>query len=364
MLTQMTQPLPTTQPPATPPTPPNASMAGPALLRELLSKELLLVTGKGGVGKSTTAQVLARRAAGQGKRVLLIELEAVSRAGPLFRAGPVGPQPREVAPGLWLAALETMDSLRYFAVQQLRIETLVNLALRNRAVEGFFQAVPAVKPMLFLYHVWRILEEHGPRGDRAWDLLICDMPTSGFVQGMYQIPMTLQQTFRSGPVHGYGKAMGDLLHDATRAGLVLVTLPEEMPVVETLELAAALDKAHGVQPVAVVVNGVFPAALDAGELAELAAAVQRPTPDAAAVEDALALERLMGAEPVADLRDLGAHLWAAELLLGRRVRAQGLLPKLNAAAKGRILELPFLFRRELPLASIDQLASALGGGSL
>lgn len=359
MLAEMTQPLPTAQPPPSPPIP---RMPSPALLREVLGKELLLVTGKGGVGKSTTAQVLARRAASQGKRVLLLELEAVSRAGPLFHAGTVGPQPREVAPGLWLAALETMDSLRYFAVQQLKIETLVNLALRNRAVEGFFQAVPAVKPMLFLYHVWRILEEHGPRGDRRWDLLICDMPTSGFVQGMYQIPLTLQQTFRSGPVHGYGKAMGDLLLDGQRTGLVLVTLPEEMPVVETLELAGALRKTHGVQPVAVVVNGVFPAALDAGELAELATAVQRPTPDAAAVEDALALERLMGAEPVADLMDLGAHLWAAELLLGRRLRAQGLMPKLNDAVHGRILELPFLFRRELPLALIDQLASNLDGG--
>jgi anion-transporting ArsA/GET3 family ATPase len=256
-----------------------------------------------------------------------------------------------------------MDSLRYFAVQQLKIETLVNLALRNRAVEGFFQAVPAVKPMLFLYHVWRMIDDHGPRGDRRWDLIICDLPTSGFVQGMYQIPLTLQQTFRAGPVHGYGKAMGDLLLDRQRTGLLLVTLPEEMPVVETLELRNALEQQHHVQPVAVLVNGVFPAALDAGELAELATAVQRPTPDAEAVEDALAVERMLGAEPVADLRDLGAHLWAAELLLSRRVRAQGLLPRLAEAVQGRVLELPFLFRRDLPLAAIDQLATLLDGGA-
>lgn len=334
-----------------------------ALLREVLAKELLLITGKGGVGKSTTAQVLARLASRQGKKVLLLELESVSRAGPLFGAPSVGPEPREVAPKLWLAALDTMDSLRYFAVQQLKIETLVNLALRNRAVEGFFQAVPAVKPMLFLYHVWRMIDDHGPRGDRRWDLIICDLPTSGFVQGMYQIPMTLQQTFRAGPVHGYGKAMGDLLLDRQRTGLLLVTLPEEMPVVETLELRNALEQQHHVQPVAVLVNGVFPAALDAGELAELATAVQRPTPDAEAVEDALAVERMLGAEPVADLRDLGAHLWAAELLLSRRLRAQGLLPRLAQAVQGRVLELPFLFRRDLPLASIDQLATLLDGGA-
>jgi arsenite-transporting ATPase len=336
--------------------------AASALCRDLLSREVLLVTGKGGVGKSSVAQALARRASRQGRRVLLLELESVSRAGPLFGAVQPGPAPQQVAPQLDLAVLDAMDSLRFFAVQQLRIETLVNLALRNKAVEGFFQAVPAVKPILFLYHVWQLLEQHGPRGDRRWDLVICDLPTSGFVQGMYQIPHTLQQTFRAGPVHQYAEGMGALLRDNRRCGLVLVTLPEEMPVVETLELQRALAKAHGVRPAAVVLNGVFPPGLEAHDLAHLAAAVQAGVPDAERVEEALAEERAVGVADSGDLQALAAWLWTAELLAARRLRAESLLPRLSDACDGRILTLPFVFRRTLPLGDIDTLADALGGG--
>lgn len=350
--------MPPTSPVASPP---NADAAAAALCQALLSREVLMVTGKGGVGKSTVAQALARRASRDGRRVLLLELESVSRAGPLFDVLQPGPVPQRVAPNLDLAVLDAMDSLRFFAVQQLRIETLVNLALRNKAVEGFFQAVPAVKPILFLYHVWQLLEQHGPRGDRRWDLVICDLPTSGFVQGMYQIPHTLQQTFRAGPVNLYAQGMGAMLRDARRCGLVLVTLPEEMPVVETLELQRSLAAAHAVTPAAVVVNGVFPQGLESRDLEQLAMAVDSARPDADRVETALAVERAAGVDDHGDLHALSAWLWTAGLLAARRERAEALLPRLREASEGRILTLPFLFQRALPLGDIDRLADALRG---
>ncbi|MSQ84868.1 MAG: hypothetical protein EXR77_18675 [Myxococcales bacterium] len=303
---------------------------------DLLRKEVLFVTGKGGVGKSTIAQAFARQAAQAGKRVLLVELEAVSRAGPLLGVRHPGPQPQRAASNLDLMALDVMDSLRYFAVQQLKLETLVNLALRNKAVESFFQAVPAIKPILVLYQVWHMMQVHGPRGDKRWDLAICDLPTSGFVQGMYQIPRTLQQAFRVGPVHNYATGMRAMLADPGRTGLVLVTLPEEMPVVETLELQAILQREHGVQPAALILNSVVPAGI--------------------APDDAVMIEQLT-AEP-AD-HAMRASLWAAQLLAGRRQRALDLLPQLVAAAHGRVLQVPCLFRRELPLAQIDQIAAQL-----
>lgn len=314
-----------------PPLPP-ALPTQPHIAADLLHKELLLVTGKGGVGKSTVAQALARRAAQTGKRVLLVELESVSRAGPLFGVRHPNAQPQRVAANIDLMALDVMDSLRFFALQQLKVETLVNLALRNKAVESFFQAVPAIKPILTLYQIWHMLQLHGPRGDKRWDLAVCDLPTSGFVQGMYQIPRTLQAAFRSGPVHNYAGGMRDMLLDPARCGLVLVTLPEEMPAVETLQLQKILSDAHGVQPAAIVVNGVVPAGLSPSDLSDLRAK---------------------------DHNDLRGLVWAAQLLAGRRTRALGLLPRLTAACGGRLLQMPFLFRRELPLEAIDALAAAL-----
>ncbi len=299
----------------------------------LLQHSVLLVTGKGGVGKSTVAASLARLAALRGRKVLLLELESVSRVGPLFGLPAVGPQPVEAAPNLFVACLHAMDSLRFFATHQLKVAALVNLALRNKSVESFFSAVPAMKPILFLFQLWRTEVEHGRSGDGQWDLIICDLPTSGFVAGMYAIPDTLAQVFRLGPVAAYAVGMRQLLSDPRRAGLVLVTLPEELPLVETLELLARLQERHGVEAAAIVLNGVMPTALPEQDLqlaeAQLAGETTRP------------------------------WLWAAQLLQTRRARALTVLRRLQAVLPGRVLTTPFLFRRQMPLQAIDELASAL-----
>lgn len=317
-----------------------------ATLAELLGRTVLLVTGKGGVGKSTVTASLARRAAASGKRVLLVELESVSRVAPLFGLRKVGPEPTRAAPNLDVMGLDSMDSLRFFALQQLKVATLVNLAMRNKAVESFFQAVPAIKPMLFLYHLWRLETEHGPTGDRRWDLIVCDLPTTGFAVGMYAIPKTLAQVFRLGPIANYAEGMRQLLADPRRSGVVLVALPEDMPVVETLELHASLRSRFGVEAAAIVLNGVFPELLQPAEADAVAKALNLRGADT---------DPAHGDE--APVRD--AWLWAARLLVGRRHRALGHLPKLRAAVAGRVLELPFLFQRELPLEAVDRLARAL-----
>jgi hypothetical protein len=229
-----------------------------------------------------------------------------------------------------------MDSLRFFATHQLKVAALVNLALRNKAVESFFAAVPAMKPILFLFQLWRTEVEHGPHGDRQWDLIVCDLPTSGFAAGMFAIPEMMSQVFRLGPVAAYAVGMHELLTDPKRTGLVLVTLPEELPLVETLELRAMLQQRHGVEAAGVVINGVMPAALPEARLRDARRAL---APDAAQ-----------------------GWLWAANLLQARHVRARAAFDRLHVALPGRVLATPFLFRRQMPLQAIDTLADALAAG--
>lgn len=312
-----------------------------ALVDSLLRRQLLLVTGKGGVGKSTVAAVLARAAAKQGKRVLLVEFESVSRAAPLFGLPSLGPEPVLVAPQIWAQSLTSMDSLRFFAIQQLKIQALVHLAMRNKAVEGFFRASPAVRPTLFLYQLWRTLEDHGPNGDRRWDLLICDLPTSGFVAGMYAIPGMLTGVFKTGPIANYAEGMRALLHDVKRTGLTLVTLPEEMPVVEALELRTLLHTRHQIEPAAMVLNAVMPHRLDA--------------------------DVVDGLERAADRNPQIAEPWleTAEKLQQRRAKALSAARKLREnLPSNTLLSLPWRFDRELTLPAIDELAVALRTGSL
>lgn len=307
-------------------------------MKNLLDRSILLVTGKGGVGKSTVAAALARRAARDGKRVLLVELESVSRAAPLFGLEDATPEAQMVDHNIWLMGIDALHSLHFFALQQLRVETVVKLALRNKSVRGFFMAMPGIKSILFLYHLWRLESEHGPAGDGRYDLIVCDLPTSGYVVGLYGVPSTLRQIFRVGPLANYANGMADMLFDPRRAGLVLVTLPEEMPVVETVELIERLRARNGVEAAAVFVNGIYPELVTPGELT--------------AVAD---LPR-----SVAGSAELEGMMWAAELLSSRNARAERLLPLLRKEVGGRLIELPHLFRRHMQLAGIDELAAVVG----
>ena len=320
------------------PPPPDAQHAACDSLDALLGHELLLVTGKGGVGKSTLAAILARAAAGAQKRVLLLEFESVSRVAPLFGGQPVGADARQVAPHIWAQSLTAMDSLRYFATRQLKVPALVHLALRNKAVDGFFKASPAVRPALFLYQLWRTVEEHGPRGDRHWDLIICDLPTSGFVAGMYAIPNMLAGVFRTGPIATYADGMRAMLRDAARTGLTIVTLPEDMPVVEALELRAFLRERHGVEVAAVVLNAVMQRALEP----EVLAALDRAADDSAA---------------------LAGWKRTADRVADRRGKAVAAAARLRSdLPPGALLSLPWRSERELALPAIDALVGRLREG--
>jgi anion-transporting ArsA/GET3 family ATPase len=66
--------------------------------RGLLSKKLLFVTGKGGVGKSTVAGALGRITSKLGAKTLICEVDAKGDVGRLFGVDDVTFAPTQVAP--------------------------------------------------------------------------------------------------------------------------------------------------------------------------------------------------------------------------------------------------------------------------
>ncbi|MFT3917424.1 MAG: ArsA-related P-loop ATPase [Anaeromyxobacteraceae bacterium] len=206
-----------------------------------LDRRLLVVTGKGGVGKSTVAAALALRAARAGKKVLVCEADAQERIAPLLGARPSGPIAREVRPGLHTVNVQPPAAMREYGVMVLRFRAIYDAVFENRVMRYFLRAVPGLAELVILGKVLyeAKVRDRTPRGEAAklrWDLVILDAPATGHAVQLLRVPQALLATVPAGPLHSDAQWMRAMLTDPAHTGIVVVTLPEEMPVNEAIDL--------------------------------------------------------------------------------------------------------------------------------
>jgi anion-transporting ArsA/GET3 family ATPase len=319
---------------------------------DLLDRKLLFVTGKGGVGKTTIAAGLALLAAQNGQRVLLCEADAKGDVALAFEATPLAFRERELVAGLWAMAMDTEESLKEYLRLQLRLPLIARMGPLARTFDFVANAAPGVKEILVVGKLcWEVRSE-------AWDLVVVDAPATGHIVGQLGAPAAIQELVKVGTVRDQTGWMLDILGDARRTGVVVVATPEEMPVTETLELAARLRSETEVDLAAVVVNRVLPELFSRGE-EEVFRQLQAPE---LAAELAKAADGPV--QPVLDGAELAVRL--------RRTRAEHLdrlrdgltereLPAGRAVTAGtELLYLPELFQRRQGVRATRQIAAALG----
>jgi hypothetical protein len=298
--------------------------------RALLDKTLLYVTGKGGVGKTTVSIALGLAAAAAGKRTIVCEVaeqDRVSRA--LGRAGGGREVEVELAPNLWAITIDPEKALQEWLGKQLG-GPAVKLLTLSSAFQHFVAAAPGVKELITIAKVWELAQlERWEAHHRTYDLVILDAPASGHGLAMLTAPRTIAEIARVGPIRRQATKVSDFVGDPARTGYLAVALPEEMPVVETLELGGRLQDAVGLGLGAIVVNGLYPERFTREE-----ADVLRELDGSAAVGAALAEH--------ARARAQRAHV--------RRLRRDAGVP---------VLTLPFLFQPELGLPDYERLAREL-----
>jgi anion-transporting ArsA/GET3 family ATPase len=310
-------------------------------MSSLLDLELLFVTGKGGVGKTTVASALGLFASQQGKRVLICEVDAKGDVAGFYEAQPTGFQEREILPGLFAMTMDTEASLREYLKLNLRIPVAGRIGPLAKAFDFVATAAPGVREILTVGKpVYEVREHH-------YDLVIVDAPATGHVIGLLAAPQAINSLVKVGLIRSQTDWLLEILSDPDRTGVVAVCTPEEMPVNETVELADKLKNETTTRLAAVVVNRVLP---------ELFARQEEQ------VFEALATPALTGELDDRIGGDAGPVLDAARLAVTMRrtrsIHLERLRRRIDPAVP--LLYLPYLFTRSHGLRTTRQVAASLG----
>ena len=248
-------------------------MTGPALL----DRRFLVVTGKGGVGKSTVAAAMGLLGARRGKRTLVCEVNAQERVAPLLGAPPSGTAIREVLPGLHSVNVTPQEAMREYGLMMLKFKTVYDAVFENRVVRQFLRVIPSLAELVMLGKILHEVRSE-EQGRRRWDLVILDAPATGHAVQMLRVPAALLDTVPPGPMRRDAEWMQALLVDPAQTAVSIVTLPEEMPVNEAIELDAQVRGVLDMPRGALVVNAMPDARFSAAERALLPGLSAAPSP--------------------------------------------------------------------------------------
>lgn len=205
--------------------------------RSLLDHRLIIVTGKGGVGKTTVACLLAEAARCQGQRVLLAETAPIEAVAAHFETdpAPLGYEGRELRPGLHAIRIDPHEALAHYVRLQTGLGLVTDRILGSETFRQLLEAAPGWRELILLGKLWHV-EQSEEKGRPLYDLIVVDAPATGHGLTFLDVPRVAHQAVRAGPLSRHSGWVEALIHDRERTLLLPVTLPEELPVRETLEL--------------------------------------------------------------------------------------------------------------------------------
>jgi anion-transporting ArsA/GET3 family ATPase len=198
--------------------------------------KFVFVVGKGGVGKTAVSGALALAAAAQGMRVLVAMCNAKDRLSYMLETGPIGPHIQSVMPRIEAVNMEPGAALEEYGLLVLRVRALYKVVFENRFVAAFLRGTPGIDAWAMLGKAQYHAREKDADGRDRYDMVIVDAPATGHGLDLLRVPQVIMDVAPPGLLRREAEKAHELFQDPERSGVMLVTLPEEMPSTETVEL--------------------------------------------------------------------------------------------------------------------------------
>jgi anion-transporting ArsA/GET3 family ATPase len=196
---------------------------------------------------------------------------AKERLSYLLEVAPVGPHNHAIAPGVDAVNMVPRYALEEYGMIVLKVKSLYKAIFDNRFVAAFLRGTPGLESWSMLGKAYYHTKEKDESGRKRYDLVILDAPATGHGLEMLRVPQVITDVSPPGLLRNEAEAALELFRDPKRGGTILVTLPEDMPVNETVELYGALKNELRMPVTRLVVNGLYPTLFDPQERERFAA---------------------------------------------------------------------------------------------
>lgn len=233
--------------------------------KDLLDLGFVFVVGKGGVGKTTVSGALALAAARRGKRVLVAMCNSKERLSQLLDVEPIGHDNQPILDNVDAVNMNPDRALEEYGMMVLRVRAVYRAIFENRIVGAFLKGTPGIEAWSMLGKAYFHSKETDSNGNKRYDMVILDAPATGHGLDMLRVPRVIVDVAPPGLLRREAEHAIESFRDPERTGVLAVTLPEDMPVNETLELCAALRDELRFPIQKLVVNRLVPSLFDPSE---------------------------------------------------------------------------------------------------